>query len=146
MEWINYIQMHVDEAFPPSKHIGLVSGVVFPFIGGEKKKQTILFFFAQPEGDQGVKYDRGENLLVFINHLLKYASDAIRRVYSEKLDGNKHVLTKREAQIMEWAVKGKTAWEIATILSISERTVKFHFSNIYQKLNVTNRQQAVATL
>jgi len=52
--------------------------------------------------------------------------------------------TLREKETLKWAYEGKTAWEIGVILSISERTVKFHLKNIYQKLNVTNRSQAVA--
>lgn len=53
-------------------------------------------------------------------------------------------LTLREKEILKWAYEGKTAWEIGVILSISERTVKFHFKNIYRKLSVMNRSQAVA--
>ncbi|MCD8553240.1 LuxR C-terminal-related transcriptional regulator [Seleniivibrio sp.] len=52
-------------------------------------------------------------------------------------------LTKKESEIAEWLVKGKTNWEIAKIIGISENTVKFHLKNIFVKLNVTNRQQAV---
>jgi len=52
--------------------------------------------------------------------------------------------TVREMEALKWAYEGKTSWEIGIILLISERTVKFHLKNIYQKLNVTNRSQAVA--
>ncbi|WP_303849453.1 LuxR family transcriptional regulator [Seleniivibrio woodruffii] len=52
-------------------------------------------------------------------------------------------LTKKETAIAEWLMKGKTNWEIAKILGISENTVKFHMKNIFVKLCVTNRQQAV---
>ncbi len=53
-------------------------------------------------------------------------------------------LTSKESEVMQWAIKGKTSWEIGKILSISERTVKFHLANIYTKFNVTNRVQAVS--
>ncbi|HEB56376.1 MAG TPA: hypothetical protein ENI98_08740 [Gammaproteobacteria bacterium] len=52
--------------------------------------------------------------------------------------------TPRERETLKWSYEGKTAWEIGIILSISERTVKFHLNNIYKKLNVANRSQAVA--
>lgn len=53
-------------------------------------------------------------------------------------------LTVKEAKVMHWVVEGKTSWEVGRILSISERTVKFHLANIYSKLNVANRVQAVS--
>ncbi|MBI3897886.1 MAG: LuxR family transcriptional regulator [Gammaproteobacteria bacterium] len=53
-------------------------------------------------------------------------------------------LTLRESEVLKWASNGKTCWEIAKILNISERTVKFHFGNAFVKLNVVNRSQAVA--
>jgi len=53
-------------------------------------------------------------------------------------------LTKRELETLKWAEKGKTAWEIGRLLYISEPTVKFHLANIYRKLNVTTRAQAIS--
>lgn len=55
----------------------------------------------------------------------------------------RHNLTSKEKEVLQWVVEGKTSWEIGKILSVSERTVKFHLRNIYSKLNVTNRTQAV---
>ncbi len=57
----------------------------------------------------------------------------------------KGLLSDREIEVLKWTKEGKTSWEIGCILKISERTVKFHFSNIFKKLNVVNRSQAVAT-
>ncbi len=53
-------------------------------------------------------------------------------------------LTKREAECLRWAAEGKTNWEIATILNVSENTVRFHFKNLLRRLNATSRAQAVA--
>lgn len=53
-------------------------------------------------------------------------------------------LTSKERDVIRWVVEGKTSWEIGRILSTSERTVKFHLKNVYTKLNVCNRAQAVA--
>lgn len=52
-------------------------------------------------------------------------------------------LSEKELEILYWAKAGKTVWEISVIRDISEATVKFHLSNIYSKLEVTNRAQAV---
>ncbi|VWD63298.1 LuxR family transcriptional regulator [Burkholderia lata] len=59
-------------------------------------------------------------------------------------DLNRIRFTRKESDVIKWVVEGKTAWEIGRILSMSERTVKFHLTNVYEKLRVTNRAQAVA--
>ena len=53
-------------------------------------------------------------------------------------------LSTREAECLIWAAQGKTAWEIAAILSISERTVRFHITNAGKKLDAVNTTHSVA--
>ena len=53
-------------------------------------------------------------------------------------------LTDREFMVLDWLKEGKTNWEIAAILDISERTVKFHGANIREKLSASSRSHAVA--
>jgi LuxR family transcriptional regulator of spore coat protein len=57
---------------------------------------------------------------------------------------NKPPLTKRELQCLAWASKGKTSWETAIILGLSESTVNFHLRNASRKLNVYGRQACIA--
>jgi DNA-binding NarL/FixJ family response regulator len=45
-------------------------------------------------------------------------------------------LTHREIEIVRYTVKEKTAKEIATILMVSEKTVKNHLVNIYEKFGI----------
>jgi DNA-binding NarL/FixJ family response regulator len=51
-------------------------------------------------------------------------------------------LTRREREILTLVSEGMANADIARQLWVSEQTVKFHLSNIYRKLNVTNRTQA----
>lgn len=53
-------------------------------------------------------------------------------------------LTNREVEILKWTVDGKTAWEIGSILNITERTVNFHIQNVMEKFGVHNKTQAAA--
>lgn len=58
---------------------------------------------------------------------------------SSKLDR----LTSREEEILGLAADGKKTWQIADYLSISTQTVRSHFKNIYHKLEVNSRIEAV---
>ncbi len=51
-------------------------------------------------------------------------------------------LTGREKEILARVTEGMSNKEIASVLHISERTVKNHLSNIFRKLNVSDRTQA----
>lgn len=53
-------------------------------------------------------------------------------------------LSEREVEVLAAIAEGLTNREIAQRLYISERTVKWHASNIYGKLQVGNRTEAVA--
>jgi DNA-binding NarL/FixJ family response regulator len=52
-------------------------------------------------------------------------------------------LTKREVEILELAAQGMTNREIASKLTISTRTVQAHMSNVFSKLGVGSRTEAV---
>ncbi len=51
-------------------------------------------------------------------------------------------LTKRELEVLVQIANGMLNKEIANLLNISERTVKNHISNIFRKINVSDRTQA----
>jgi LuxR family quorum-sensing system transcriptional regulator SinR len=53
-------------------------------------------------------------------------------------------ITPREREVLRWAAAGKSYWEIAVILGITERTVRFFMSNARQKLDVVSNTQAIA--
>src|SRR5579871_3085784 len=52
-------------------------------------------------------------------------------------------LTEREATILAAVAAGKTTKAISSELWVTEHTVKFHLTNIYRKLGVSNRSGAV---
>lgn len=52
------------------------------------------------------------------------------------------LLTKREIEVLELLAEGLFNKEIAYTLNISEKTVKNHVSNIFKKINVSDRTQA----
>jgi len=55
-------------------------------------------------------------------------------------------LTARELECLTWVSRGKTDQEIARLIAVAPRTVRFHIDNAKTKLNVDTRVQAVARL
>lgn len=53
-------------------------------------------------------------------------------------------ITRREAEVLLWLQKGKSNWDIATILAIKPRTINKHLEQMFKKLNVDNRTAAAA--
>jgi two-component system response regulator DevR len=51
-------------------------------------------------------------------------------------------LTKREIEILRLTADGYSNSQLARMLWVTEQTVKFHLSNIYRKLDVSNRTEA----
>jgi len=52
-------------------------------------------------------------------------------------------LTGREAEVLRLAARGMSNRDIAAQLSIGTRTVKHHFMNVFDKMRVGSRTEAV---
>jgi DNA-binding CsgD family transcriptional regulator len=52
-------------------------------------------------------------------------------------------LTAREREVLQWCKDGKTVWEAAKILGISEYTARFHVRNAIRKLGVSGIKTAI---
>ena len=64
---------------------------------------------------------------------------------AQRLVGHMHsdAISERERQVLSLVAAGKRNKEIAADLSIAEDTVKMHVRNIFSKLDVTDRTEAV---
>ena len=80
---------------------------------------------------------------------LRRTNDAVRQVgntgrrQAARIRGS--TLTRREREVAHLAAQGHTAREIAEHLSITERTVEGHLSNVYAKLDVASKLELVRT-
>jgi DNA-binding CsgD family transcriptional regulator len=64
------------------------------------------------------------------------------RVSTPKTSRTKPNLTERELEVLSLIAQGNSSKEVAANLFLSKRTVDFHLTNVYAKLEVTNRVQA----
>jgi LuxR family quorum sensing-dependent transcriptional regulator len=99
-------------------------------------------------GDEACVSLSGEHLDLNIRskpaiHLMAmYAFDRVRRLIAPPKAVRK--LTARQREVIAWSASGKSAWEIGTIIGITQRTVEEHIAMACRKLGATNRTQAVA--
>lgn len=77
--------------------------------------------------------------LLFTDHLIDLAP-----AEAQGAEDTPPALTSREADCLAYVAEGKTDWEIAVILSLSEATVRFHIDNARAKLDAATRAHAVA--
>lgn len=80
-----------------------------------------------------------------INQNLKMTLSTNRSVLtsSETNYGNLELLTEREAEVLKYLCDGYNYKAVAKTLFISESTVKTHINNVFTKLQVNDRTQAV---
>jgi len=72
--------------------------------------------------------------------LLKYALRHFTKPVNTELAS---VMTKRELEILSFAARGMANKEIARRLGVSEGTIKNYFVDLFQKLNVRSRTEAI---
>ncbi len=78
-------------------------------------------------------------------HALHEAALSAERIAARNRDDDEDEagVTSREAECLLWTARGKSAWETAIVLGVSERTVNFHIENARRKLNAQTKTQAV---
>jgi ATP/maltotriose-dependent transcriptional regulator MalT len=68
----------------------------------------------------------------------------LKELYGIHNETKESLLSDREQEVLELIGKGYMNKEIAGMMNITERTVKWHASKIYEKLQVSTRTEAVA--
>lgn len=120
---------------------GLKTGISMPVHSPQGELGVLSFVL-----NRDLKFGREvtEQAKPYVQLLAAHLHEAVRRVAGLIENNGKFQLTVREQECLRWAADGKTSWEIAQFLKMSERTVNFHLNNAMLKLDVCNRQHAVA--
>jgi DNA-binding NarL/FixJ family response regulator len=71
----------------------------------------------------------------------RVAARVVAQVNAPRRSG---LLSARERQVLRLVARGRSNKQIARDLAITERTVKFHMTSIFNKLGADNRAQAIA--
>ncbi len=113
---------------------GLKNGVIVPLygVGGEIAGMSL---------SRSVADDESYETLAAVNLLSVYFHETYKS-FIKKMDLVE--LTVHEREVLSWAAEGKTDFEIASIISKSPATVRYHWNNIFTKLNAYGRVYAVS--
>ncbi|MEP5612257.1 MAG: LuxR C-terminal-related transcriptional regulator [Cyclobacteriaceae bacterium] len=84
-----------------------------------------------------------DNLRLQINVLIGKKSPEVSINITDVNHNLKETLSEREFDILQLALTDKTNREIADEIFVSVNTVKYHLKNIYEKLGVSNRKEAL---
>ena len=84
-----------------------------------------------------------EGLLVLHPDVVAHAATSSSFSFHNSGSSFEHQLSPRESEILNLLATGLGNKEIAWQLKISEHTVKFHVTSIFNKLNVSSRAEAV---
>ncbi len=126
-----------------AKEFGLANGASFPVQGG--RGEAAMLSVASSQNSRQAKRDvvamMGKGQLLAC-HLFEAIQRIVLSVGPLPVRGVE--LTDREKECLLWAADGKTSWEIANIVHVSERTITFHLQNAARKMGVNNRQHAIS--
>lgn len=70
--------------------------------------------------------------------------EKMREISQQNINCDLQLLTSQEKKVLSLIAEGKTNREMATIMFLSEKTIRNYVSNILHKLNLQTRAQAIA--
>lgn len=119
-----------------AKEFGMVDGMGFPMFDPNNWQAVVSL-----AADTPVSLSRRESGVIYLASVMAQSQAA--ELNAADRAGTTE-LTPRERDVLTWMAHGKSNWETATILGISEGTVRIHLSSIRAKLSASNTTHAVA--
>ena len=122
-------------AFESALSVAIFEGIKRPFIDeGELVSGVIR------EMSQAMENRSGNRLRdAFIAELIAEIDAS-----SESEQKEDELLSPREREVLRYVMQGQSNREIAEAIPLSVNTVKFHLKNIFEKLGVSSRKDAVS--
>ena len=123
---------------------GIVDGVTIPFRPLSGRDFSYLSLAVRGDQEDAVPLIlKNAPLLRVIANLIHARATDLLRGYIVPFPSFS-LLSPRQRQVLQWIADGKTDWEVARILGVSEKAVKFHIAGARRKLDAVNRTHAVA--
>ncbi|MGD9840088.1 MAG: autoinducer binding domain-containing protein [Afipia sp.] len=122
--------------FGEAADFGIRSGISIPVRGGFGRTALLTLASGRPSADAEVRNPVHAITAVAFVHV--HLSRLMRAPHNQAI-----ALTPRQSLCLAWASMGKTMDEIADLLGISERAVRFYMKGARDRLGATNTTHAV---
>ena len=136
-----YVRHGLGEMWEEQARFGISNGICLALHMPEGRH-----FILGVERDRPVPPDAAEltRVVADLQLFAVHAQDAALRILVPgPADSSLPSLTPRELEALRWTMEGKTAWEVGSVLGITERTAALHVNNATHKLGCVNKHQAV---
>jgi DNA-binding NarL/FixJ family response regulator len=127
-------------------------------LGRHPEMKVIVLSAADDPAERSVAFASGASAFVLKSAHSEDIGLAVRQIFEQSISFANAVellvertassavaaseLTPRELEILQLVAEGHSNSKLARMLWVTEQTVKFHLSNIYRKLDVSNRTEA----
>lgn len=117
------------------------TGLIVPMSHSNGELCLLNFVLDKEDLKKQAKIKKLKKILPAYTDLMYYK---IKSILDREIMGRQNKLTSRQTECLLWAAKGKTIWETAQILGLSEFTVREHLKTAMEKLNAKNKVEAIA--
>jgi DNA-binding CsgD family transcriptional regulator len=144
IDWrsFDYSQPQIRRLFGEAEDFGLGrQGLTIPIRG---RGPEVALFSVNSDLPDGEWADLKKQSMRDLQLLAHYFHQMVIRVEGGETPHYEARLSPREKECLQWAASGKTIWETAHILNVSERAVRLYLDVARHKLECLNKTQAVA--
>ena len=135
-------QVELDELMRAVTAAGISAGVTCP-VHSRNGDASLISWIVSAEVADADLTDYIESRVAVCIRISLHLHEALRRVHRLAIPPATLTLTEREKECLSWIAAGKSTWEIAKILGISEHGVMHHVRKVMDKLGVSRRHDAV---
>lgn len=126
------------------RQYGIEHAITAPVHHGDGAVSTISFICAPDDPCHPLRIAHTRNSVLLGAHLFVSRIEDLLGHDVMPADKGEDTFNTREQECLHWASLGKTTGEMATIMGISENTVKVYFRRIFARLDVKTRPQAIS--
>jgi DNA-binding CsgD family transcriptional regulator len=126
------------------RRCGFAHGITAPVHHADGAVSIVSLVCSPTDDQHQVRTARTRNIVLLAAHLLVSRVEHLLAARSERVRKAEDTFNTREQECLYWASLGKTTGEMATIMGISDNTVKVYFRRIFTRLEVRTRPQAIS--